>query len=109
VLGRLLSLSAVCLPLFRPFWHGRPAVDVWLVAALAVGELAAGYIARLNTLYDTNVSRRTDLVDGFHQAGTATALGTVAAASLDGTPAVVYANIANGNGGAELAGDADLD
>ena len=85
------------------------ALTARLVAALADGSTAAAHIARLNTLYGTAMSTRTDLLDGFSTAGTSASLTSVAAASLDGTPAVVYVNIANGNGGAVMADDADLD
>ena len=85
------------------------ALTARLVATLADGTTAAAHIGRLNTLYGTAVSTRTDLLSGFLTAGTSAGLTSVAAASLDGTPAVVYVNIADGNGGAGLAGDADLD
>lgn len=85
------------------------ALTARLVAALVDGSTAAAHIGRLNTLYGTAVSMRTDLLSGFSTAGTSAGLTSVAAASLDDTPAVVYANIADGNGGAVLAGDADLD
>ena len=85
------------------------ALTARLVAVLADGSTAAAHIARLNTLYGTAVSTRTDLLNGFSTAGTSAGLTSVAAASLDGTPAVVYVNIADGNAGAVLAGDADLD
>ena len=85
------------------------ALTARLVAALTDGSTAAAHIGRLNKLYGTAVSTRTDLLDGFVAAGTSAGLTSVAAASLDGTPAVVYVNIANGNGGADLASDADLD
>ena len=80
-----------------------------LVAALTDGETAANHISRINALYGTALSQRTDLVDGFRQAGTAAGLTTVSAASLGGYPAVLYANVANANNGAALAGDVDLD
>ena len=80
-----------------------------LATALALGDTAADHISRINTLYGTNVSERTDLVEGYRQAGTVASLAAVAGASLDGTPVVVFANIADGNGGVVLAGDADLD
>jgi len=85
------------------------ALTARLVASLADGETAAGHLERINTLYGTSVSIRTDLVAGFKAAGTAAGLGTVAAASLDGVPAVVYAPIADGNGGLALAADVALD
>ena len=85
------------------------ALTARLVAALADGGSAAAHIDRLNTLYGTAVSTRTNLLDGFSTAGTSAGLTSVAATSLDGTPAVVYMNITNSNGGAVLAGDADLD
>ena len=85
------------------------ALTARLVAALADGSTAAAHIGRLNTLYGTTVSTRTDLLNGFSAAGTSAGLTSVAAASLDGAPAVVYANITDGNGGAVLASDADLD
>ena len=80
-----------------------------LVAALADGSTAAAHVGRLNTLYGTAVSPRTDLLNGFSTAGTSAGLTSVAAASLDGTPAVVYVTIADGNGGTVLAGDTGLD
>ena len=85
------------------------ALATRLAAALADGSTAAARIGRLNTLYNTTVSPRTTLLSGFSTAGTAAGLTSVAAASVAGTPAVVYANIANGNGGAVLTGDTDLD
>jgi len=85
------------------------ALTARLVASLADGESAAARVARINTIYGTSVSARTDLVAGFKAAGTAAGLSTVAAASLDGVPAVVYSPIADGNGGVALAADAALD
>lgn len=85
------------------------ALTARLVATLADGELAAGHLDRINTLYGTNTSPRTDLVNGFKVAGTTAGLSTVAAASLDGTPAVVFVNISDSNGGLALAADAVLD
>ena len=85
------------------------ALAARLATALALGETAADHLSKINGLYGTAVSERTDLVEGYRQAGTSAGLSTVAAASLDGTPVVVFANIADGNGGAALAADADLD
>ena len=42
-----------------------------LATVLALGETAADHIGRINTLYGTNMSLRTDLVDGYRLAGTA--------------------------------------
>ena len=85
------------------------ALTARLVAVLADGSTAAAHIGRMNTLYGTAVSPRTDLLNGFSTAGTSAGLTSVAAASLDGTPAVVFSNIPDGNGGAALTGDTDLD
>ena len=85
------------------------ALTARLVAALTDGSTAAAHIGRLNALYGTTVSPRKDLLNGFSTASTSAGLTSVAAAGLDGKPAVVYVNIADGNGGAVLASDADLD
>ena len=45
-----------------------------LVTALADGGTAAAHIGRLNALYGTPVSPRTDLLNGFSTAGTAAGL-----------------------------------
>lgn len=80
-----------------------------LATVLALGETAAERIGRINTLYGTNVSLRTDLVNGYRLAGTAAALNQVAAASLGGAPAAVFVNLPATAGGAMLPPDADLD
>ena len=80
-----------------------------LVSVLALGETAAGRIERIGTLYGTSMSLRTDLVNGYRLAGTAAALNQVAAASLGGAPAAVFANLPANSGGAMLPPDADLD
>ena len=80
-----------------------------LVSVLALGETAADRIERIGTLYGTNLSLRTDLVDGYRLAGTAVALNQVAAASLGGAPAAVFVNLAVNVGGVMLPPDADLD
>ena len=80
-----------------------------LVTVLAQGEAAAVRIGRLNTLYGTNMSQRTDLVDGYRVAGTAAAIGQIAAASLGGAPAAVFVNVPATAGAAMLPADADLD
>ena len=80
-----------------------------LATVLALGETAADRIRRINTLYGTSMSLRTDLVDGYRLAGTAAALNQIAAASLGGAPATVFVNLAANAGGAMLPPDADLD
>ena len=80
-----------------------------LATVLALGETAADHIGRINTLYETNMSLRTDLVDGYRLASTAAALNQVAAASLGGAPAAVFVNLAANVGGAMLPPDSDLD
>lgn len=80
-----------------------------LATVLALGETAADHIGQINTLYGTNMSLRTDLVDGYRLAGTATALNQVAAASLGGAPAAVFVNLAANVCGAMLPPDSDLD
>lgn len=80
-----------------------------LATVLALGETAAGRIERIGTLYGTNMSLRTDLVDGYRLAGTAAALKQVAATSLGGAPAAVFVNLPANMGGAMLPPDADLD
>jgi hypothetical protein len=80
-----------------------------LATVLALGETAADHIGRINTLYGTNMSLRTDLVDGYRLAGTVVALNQVAAASLSGAPAAVFVNLPANAGGAMLPPDADLD
>jgi hypothetical protein len=80
-----------------------------LVTVLTQGEIAAGRIDRINTLYGTNLSLRTDLVNGYQVAGTAAAIGQVAAASLGGAPAAVFVNLPANSGGAMLPPDVDLD
>ena len=80
-----------------------------LATVLALGETAADHIGRINTLYGTNMSLRTDLVDGYRLAGTAAALNQVAAASLGGAPAAVFVNLPATSGDAMLPADADLD
>jgi hypothetical protein len=80
-----------------------------LATVLALGETAADHIGRINTLYGTSMSLRTDLVDGYRLAGTAAALNQVAAASLGGAPAAVFVNLAANAGGAMLPPDTDLD
>ncbi|MBF9222509.1 hypothetical protein [Hymenobacter ruricola] len=80
-----------------------------LVTVLAQGETAADHIGRINTLYGTAMSLRTDLIDGYRLAGTAAALNLVASASLGGAPAAVFVNLPANSGGVMLAPDADLD
>ncbi|MBD2722603.1 hypothetical protein [Hymenobacter armeniacus] len=80
-----------------------------LVTVLAQGEIAAGRIDRINTLYGTNLSLHTDLVNGYRVAGTAAALNQVAAASLGGAPAVMFVNLVANSTDAMLPPDADLD
>ena len=80
-----------------------------LATILALGETAANHIGRINTLYGTNLSLRTDLVDGYRLASTATALSQVAAASLGGAPAVVLVNLPANSNDAMLPPDADVD
>ncbi|MFD2717470.1 hypothetical protein ACFST9_02005 [Hymenobacter monticola] len=80
-----------------------------LATVLALGETAADHIGRINTLYGTNMSLRTDLVDGYRLAGTAAALNQVAGASLGGAPAAVFVNLPATSGDAMLPPDADLD
>ena len=80
-----------------------------LVTVLAQGERAAARIDRINTLYDTALSLRTDLVNGYRLAGTSAALGQVAAASLGGAPAAVFVNLLANSAGAMLPPDVDLD
>ena len=80
-----------------------------LATVLALGETAANHIGRMNTLYSTNLSLRTDLVDGYRLAGTAAALNQVAAASLGGAPAVVFVNLPVNSNDAMFPPDADLD
>ena len=79
-----------------------------LATVLAQGEVAAGRIGRINTLYGTALSQRTALVDGYRVAGTAAALNAVAAASLGGAPAVVFVNLPATPAGAMLPPDVDL-
>ena len=80
-----------------------------LATVLAQGEVAAGRVGRINTLYGTALSQRTDLVDGYRVAGTAAALNRVAAASLGGAPAAVFVNLPATPAGAMRPPDADLD
>jgi hypothetical protein len=80
-----------------------------LATVLALGETAADHIGRINTLYGTNMSLRTDLVDGYRLAGTAAALNQVAAASLGGAPAAEFVNLPANSGGTMLPPDTDLD
>ena len=80
-----------------------------LANVLAQGEVAANRIGRINLLYGTNLSQRTDLVDGYRVAGATAALNQVAAASLGGAPAVDFVNLPANSGGAMLPPDADLD
>ena len=80
-----------------------------LASVLALGETAASRIGRICTLYGTNMSLRTDLVDGYRLAGTAAALNQVAAASLGGAPAAVFVNLPANSPGVLLPPDADLD
>jgi hypothetical protein len=80
-----------------------------LMEALAQGETAAGRIDRINTLYGTNLSLRTDLVDAYRLAGTSAALGQVAATSLGGAPGVVFVNLPANAPGGMLPPDTDLD
>ena len=80
-----------------------------LATVLALGEMAAGRIERIGTLYGTSMSLRTDLVDGYRLAGTAAALNQVAATSLGGAPAAVFVNLPANSGGAMLPPDVDLD
>ena len=80
-----------------------------LVTVLAQGEVAAGRVDRINTLYGTALSQRTDLVNSYRVAGTAAALNQVAATSLGGAPAVVFVNLPANAPGAMLPPDAELD
>lgn len=80
-----------------------------LATVLAQGEVAADHIGRINTLYGTNLSLRTDLIEGYRVAGTAAALNQVAAASLGGAPAVVFVNLVANSTDAMLPPDAELD
>ena len=80
-----------------------------LATVLAQGEVAADRIGRINTLYGTALSQRTDLVEGYRAAGSATALNQVAAASPGGAPGVVFVNLPANSPGAMLPPDADLD
>ena len=80
-----------------------------LTTVLALGETAVDHIERIGMLYGTNLSLRTDLVDGYRLAGTAAALNQVAAASLGGAPAAVFVNLPATHGDAMLPPDADLD
>ena len=80
-----------------------------LVTVLAQGELAANRIDRINTLYGTAMSLRTDLVNGYRLVGTSAALNQVAAASLGGAPAAVFVNLPANSTGAMLPPDVDLD
>ena len=80
-----------------------------LITALTQGETAADHIGRINTLYGTDVSLRTDLVDGYRLAGTAVALDQVAAASLGGAPDAAFVNLPANEGDAMLPPDVDLD
>ena len=80
-----------------------------LATVLAQGEVAADHIGRINTLYSTNLSQRTDLVEGYRVAGTAAALNQIAATSLGGAPAVVFVNLPANSAGAMLPPAADLD
>ena len=80
-----------------------------LASVLALGETAADHIGRINALYSTNMSLRTDLVDGYRLADTAAALNQVAAASLGGAPEAVFVNLPVDAGDAMLPPDVDLD
>lgn len=80
-----------------------------LITALAQGETAANRIARINALYGTTMSLRTDLVDGYRLAGTAAALDQIATASLGGAPEAVFVNLPADAGNAMFPPDADLD
>ena len=80
-----------------------------LATVLAQGEVAADRIRRINTLYGTTLSQRTDLVDGYRVAGSAAALNQVAASSLGGAPAVVFVNLPVNSNDAMFPPDADLD
>ena len=80
-----------------------------LVTVLVQGELAATRIDRINTLYGTALSLRTDLVNGYRLADASTALNQVAATSLGGAPAVVFVNLPANSPGVMLPPDADLD
>ena len=80
-----------------------------LATVLALGETAADRIGRINTLYGTNMSQRTDLVDGYRLAGTAADLNQVATASLGGAPAAVFVNLPGNSTGVMLPPDADMD
>jgi hypothetical protein len=80
-----------------------------LVSVLAQGETAADHIGRINTLYGTNLSQRTDLVEGYRVAGTSTAISQVATTSLGGAPAVVFVNLPVNSAGVMLPPDVDLD
>jgi hypothetical protein len=80
-----------------------------LATVLVQGEVAADHIDRLNTLYGTNLSLRTDLIEGYRVAGTAAALNQVAAASLGGAPVAVFVNLVANSADAMFPPDADLD
>ena len=80
-----------------------------LITALTQGETAANHIGRINTLYGTGMSLRTDLVDGYRLAGTAAALDQIATASLGGAPDAVFVNLPVDSGDAMFPPDADLD
>jgi len=80
-----------------------------LISALSQGETAANHIARINALYGTTMSLRTDLVDGYRLSGTAAALDQIATVSLGGAPEAVFVNLPANAGDAMLPPDADLD
>ena len=80
-----------------------------LVAALADAATAATHLGTINTLYGTNYTARTTLVGAVEAAGVPASLVAADAGSSAGTPEQLYAVVANANGGAALAADANLD
>ena len=80
-----------------------------LVAAVADAATAATHLGTINTLYGTNYTVRTTLVGAVDAAGVSASLAAADAGSAAGSPEQLYASVANANGGAALAADADLD
>ena len=85
------------------------ALATRLADALTRGESVTYRLAVLNALYGTSVSDRTDLQEAYRVAGTAAGLLAATAASGAGVPLVVFADVADANGGAKLPDDEDLD
>ena len=80
-----------------------------LVAALADAATAAAHLGTINTLYGSNYTVRTTLVGAVNTAGVSASLVSADAGSMAGVPEQLYAEVANANGGAALAADANLD